>query len=80
MAIVNVKQILDGISERRAANEIASVTPQAAARTWRDKQLKNTDWIVPVTDHPERDSYLTYRTNLRNWPSTDDFPATRPTL
>jgi len=49
-------------------------------RAWRDKELKSTDWIIPITDHPERDSYLTYRTNLRNWPSTDDFPATRPTL
>ena len=49
-------------------------------RAWRDKELKSTDWIVPVIDHPERASYLTYRTNLRDWPSTDDFPNTKPTL
>lgn len=50
------------------------------AKTWRNIELAKTDWIVPVTDHPERASYLTYRTALRNWPSTDDFPGTRPTL
>ena len=49
-------------------------------RQWRDKELKATDWIVPITDHPERSDYLTYRTNLRDWPSTDSFPNTRPTL
>lgn len=49
-------------------------------RAWRDKELKSTDWIIPITDHPERASYLTYRTNLRDWPSTDDFPNTKPTL
>ena len=47
---------------------------------WRDKELKATDWIVPITDHPERSGYLTYRTNLRDWPSTDNFPNTRPAL
>lgn len=49
-------------------------------RQWRDKELKATDWIVPITDHPERSDYLTYRTNLRDWPSTDSFPNTRPIL
>lgn len=50
------------------------------ARGWRDGELKATDWIVPVTDHPERDAYMTYRTNLRNWPSTSNFPNTKPEL
>ena len=57
-----------------------SKTEEEIARGWRDLELKNTDWIIPITDHPERTSYLTYRTNLRDWPSTDDFPETRPTL
>jgi len=55
-------------------------TAKEYARNWRNHELACTDWIVPLTDHPERASYLTYRTNLRNWPSTDDFPATKPTL
>ena len=31
-------------------------------------------------DWPNRDNILTYRTALRDWPSTSDFPDTRPTL
>lgn len=53
---------------------------ESEQRQWRNKELKATDWIVPITDHPERSNYLTYRTNLRDWPSTDSFPNTRPTL
>ena len=49
-------------------------------KEWRDKELKNTDYIVPTTDHPQHSDYMTYRIALRNWPSTSDFPDTRPTL
>ena len=52
----------------------------ADARGWRDTQLEETDYIPAITDHPQRAAYLTYRTALRNWPSTSDFPATKPTL
>jgi len=50
------------------------------ARQWRDEELKKSDWVVAVTDHPERAAYITYRAALRSWPSTSDFPATKPTL
>ena len=53
---------------------------EADARAWRDSELQATDGIPAITDHPERSAYLTYRTALRNWPSTSDFPATKPTL
>lgn len=49
-------------------------------KEWRDKELKNTDYIVPTTDHPQHSDYMTYRIALRNWPSTSDFPDIRPTL
>ena len=52
----------------------------ADARAWRDSELQATDNIPAITDHPERSAYLTYRTALRDWPSTADFPATKPTL
>ena len=52
----------------------------ADARLWRDSELQTTDGIPAITDHPERSAYLTYRTALRDWPSTSDFPATKPTL
>ena len=55
-------------------------TAEEEGRMWRDSELSATDYIVPLSDHPQRDAYITYRTALRNWPSTEDFPATRPEL
>tara|TARA_R110002012_G_scaffold5775_3_gene26793 strand:- start:499 stop:804 length:306 start_codon:yes stop_codon:yes gene_type:complete len=49
-------------------------------RDWRNDELAKTDFIVPLSDHPQRSAYMTYRTQLRDWPSTSDFPDTRPTL
>ena len=53
---------------------------QILARAWRDQELRESDWIVPTTDHPQHSAYITYRKALRDWPSTEDFPDTRPTL
>ena len=53
---------------------------ESSARVWRDRQLLDTDFIVPLTDHPQRDAYITYRQKLRDWPSTSDFPNTKPTV
>lgn len=48
-------------------------------RQWRDMVLKNTDWIVSVTDHPQHADYIAYRQELRDYPSQSDFPnGTRP--
>jgi hypothetical protein len=55
-------------------------SPEVEARQWRDSELSASDYIVPLTDHPQRDDYMTYRAALRAWPSTGDFPATRPAL
>lgn len=49
-------------------------------RVWRDSELQATDWIVPITDHPQHAAYLTYRQALRDWPGTADFPDTKPVL
>ena len=56
------------------------VEDASSARAWRDLELASTDYIVPLSDHPQRAAYMTYRTALRNWPTTSDFPATKPTL
>jgi hypothetical protein len=48
-------------------------------RKWRDTELGETDFIVPTTDYPNRDAWMTYRQELRDWPSTSDFPNTKPT-
>jgi len=58
----------------------AEPTAEEAARNWRDGELSSSDFIVPLSDHPQRAAYMTYRTALRNWPSTEDFPETRPEL
>jgi len=55
-------------------------TEEELAREWRNEQLQNCDWIVPLSDHPERETYMTYRAALRAWPSTSDFPTTKPVL
>lgn len=53
-------------------------TAAAEARMWRDMELSSSDYIVPLSDHPQRAAYMTYRESLRAWPSTDSFPDTRP--
>mgnify|MGYP003314524401 CR=1 FL=1 len=53
---------------------------QHLARAWRDSELKESDWIIPLTDHPQHAAYVTYRKALRDWPSTADFPDKKPTL
>lgn len=51
---------------------------EAEAKAWRDGELKATDFIVPTTDYPNHALWLTYRQELRDWPSTDTFPETKP--
>lgn len=50
------------------------------ARQWRDQQLERTDWINNIPDHGLHTSYMSYRVALRNWPTTSDFPDTKPIL
>jgi len=50
------------------------------AREWRDFQLMSSDGIVKIPDHAQKSEYITYRAALRAWPSTSDFPDTKPTL
>ena len=50
------------------------------AVVWRDGELAATDWIIPTTDHPQHAAYVVYRQALRDWPATDDFPLTKPTI
>ena len=49
------------------------------AKAWRDQELRDTDFIVPTLDYPNHAQWLTYREQLRDWPSTDNFPETKPT-
>ena len=51
---------------------------ESEARLWRDAELEATDFIVPTTDYPNHTAWITYRQELRDWPSTDAFPDTKP--
>ena len=55
-------------------------TAEETARQWRNMELASTDMASQTPDWPNRDNILTYRTALRDWPATSDFPATRPVL
>ena len=66
--------------ELYVAPTLPEPTAEESERTWRDSELSATDYIMPLSDHPQRDAYITYREALRQWPSTEDFPATRPEL
>ena len=57
------------------ADELAS-----DARDWRNQELIYSDWVIPLTDHPQHAAYVAYRKKLRDWPSTADFPAKKPVL
>ena len=59
---------------------IPAPEPRSPEKEWRDQELQQTDWIAQIPDYPNRDAYLTYRQELRDWPSTEDFPDTRPEL
>ena len=66
--------------ELEVAPAISDLEIAQAEKEWRDQELQQTDWIVQTPDYPNRDAYLTYRQELRDWPSTEDFPDTRPEL
>jgi len=68
------------IEQFHVAGPATSESIAADARRWRNLELEYTDRIVPLTDHPQHAAYITYRAALRAWPSTSDFPATKPTL
>jgi hypothetical protein len=56
------------------------LNPEQAARKWRDEELLRTDVAATVSDFPNAEAVIAYRQLLRDWPSTSDFPETRPTL
>jgi len=78
--MVLLESLDTSIIGQRWTGAVWEVVPLTAvtAREWRDGELYSTDWIVPVTDHPDHAAYLLYRQTLRDWPSTPSFPDTKP--
>ena len=64
--------------EAFVAPTIPEPTTEEEARMWRDSELSATD--NTPSDHSQYDAIIAYRVSLRQWPSTADFPATKPTL
>ena len=60
--------------------EAPALTAEQEARQWRDQELNATDQASQTPDWPNRDNIILYRTALRDWPSTADFPDTKPEL
>ena len=56
----------------------AEPSAEEDARQWRDGELTRTDIAATVSDYPNAEAILAYRQALRDWPSTDAFPDTRP--
>lgn len=46
---------------------------------WRNSELARTDVLMAASDYPYKEQLTVYRQELRDWPSTEDFPETRPT-
>jgi|TARA_R110000824_G_C14900007_1_gene645329 hypothetical protein len=67
---VEIKMFLN--SEAETSDELA--------RLWRDMELIDSDKASQTPDFPNRNNILIYRVALRDWPSTSDFPDTKPTL
>jgi len=60
--------------------EVPPIPKDIAAIMWRDGELFATDKASQTPDWPNRDNIIVYRAALRAWPSTSDFPDTKPTL
>ena len=72
------RKLMDGFAFETGTHYV--VPADEEARQWRDSELEATDKAAQTPDWPNRDNILTYRTALRDWPSTDAFPTTRPEL
>jgi hypothetical protein len=76
----------DGTSFSKAPVEPIDVEPidialvEKTERKWRNDELSKTDSRSIVLDDPEHDAIIAYRVALRDWPTTSDFPDTKPTL
>jgi len=62
-----------------ASQEAISNSNAIQSKIWRNTELARTDFIVPLTDFPNHAAWITYRQQLRDWTTTEDFPNIKPT-
>lgn len=70
----------DGTSFYKVPVESIDDLIEETARGWRNSELSNTDSRSVALDDPQHDAIIAYRVALRDWPTTSDFPDTKPTL
>lgn len=68
------------VTDQSPAAKAARAAKIVRQREWRDSELTRTDVLSLLPDHPQKTEIAAYRVKLRDWPSTSDFPLTRPTL
>ena len=74
-------KVIEEIAEPSGpTEEDAAADALIIERLWRDSELEKTDTLHLVDDFPKKSELTAYRAALRAWPSTSDFPTTRPTL
>lgn len=60
--------------------DMTSPETEESARNWRNLELNDTDILMLLDDYPNTTNLRTYRQALRDWPSTSNFPNTKPVL
>lgn len=73
-----VSEHYDYYEEILPSAEALTKRKEADARIWRDSELERTDIFATVNDYPHTTEVTAYRTALRDWPASADFPDTRP--
>ena len=68
------------VPEPTPTSEETKTAQEAEARDWRNSELDRTDPLSLLTDYPKKTELAAYRTKLRDWPSTSEFPDTKPEL
>ena len=73
-------KVIEKIEAPKKTSEEIAKEEELEERIWRDGELGRTDVLYLLDDYPDKDKLKTYRQALRDWPSTSNFPNTRPTL
>ena len=68
------------VPEPTLSSEEIKTEQEFEAREWRNSELDRTDTLSLLTDYPKKTELAAYRAKLRDWPSTSEFPDTKPEL
>ena len=68
------------VVDRSLSEDQTKELNEQEAREWRNEELMRTDTLSMLTDLTDYSKMADYRKALRDWPTTSDFPDTKPTL